>query len=614
MPERVGKYKVIGILGSGAFGTVYLASDPDLEREVALKQLAPSLAREPGFMEGFREEAAIMARLDHPNCIHVYDYFEDKTGAFLVSEYVAGASLRKLLDENGRLGPEQALGVTRGALTGLAFAHELGLVHRDVKPENLLADMEGTSKLADFGQAFFAGEVKGGERQSTGSPAYMSPEQVRGDQGDVRSDVYAAGVVLYEFLAGRPPFIGLSRVAVMKMHLERDPPELNRVNPRVPLDVSRVVGTALAKEPSDRYSSAGEFLAVLEEVARDSYGAAWLERASIAAMVATAAATAGAALAGSAAATTAVGNTAVGEAVVPPAPAPEPEPAPEPPPPPPPAPEPAPEVEAAPSPAVAAALAAADPALTPRKARRPPGVGAGIAAAVAGLLVGAGLGVISPLRSDHTAAVVTSTSPSPSATSAAPVVTEISAHFDDATSTTYYQLQGADPGASFKWGWLRKPPCGTLQADPSGLSAAYAHNGCNPVAEAAGVIGVCVTNTAGSAEYQRNARYGDGALAANDAAAAGVSGDQFSQQAGTADCATSFTGTAAAAVAPVSVPGAAASASASTVATPSASPQQGSSSSTFTAGDLVPAGASALGGLLLLAAGMLMLRRRVALP
>ena len=368
--ERLGKYEILGIVGTSVAGAVYLANDPDVDRTVAVKQLVPSLAREPGFMTGFREEAEIMARLEHPNCVHVYDYFEDETGAYIVSEHVGGASLRSLLDDSGRLEPQQALGVTRGALAGLAFAHELGLVHRDVKPENLLADREGTAKLADFGQAFFTGEVKGGERQSTGAPAYMSPEQVRGDQGDVRSDVYATGVVLYEFLAGRPPFIARSRIAVMKMHLEREPPDLNRVNPRVPVDISQMLSTALSKNPSDRYSSAGEFLAVLEEVARDTYGGPWLADASIAGLVATAAA----------------GRVVTGaeETVVDF----------DPPPPRQPGPEPGMQLEMEP------ALAAAP--------RRAAGLGVGVAAAVAGLLVGVAIGSVNRAGGASTGVLLTS--------------------------------------------------------------------------------------------------------------------------------------------------------------------------------------------------------------
>ncbi|HEY8740291.1 MAG TPA: serine/threonine-protein kinase, partial [Candidatus Dormibacteraeota bacterium] len=168
MPERLGKYRILGTLGTGASGAVFLAHDEELDRDVALKQLAPELAAKPGFLDDFRIEAEIMGRLDHPNCVRVFDFIEEGRAFYIVSEFVDGASLRRVLEDAGRLNPEQALGVTRGALSGLAHAHELGLVHRDIKPENLLADHEGTSKLADFGQAYFTGETLGGGRQSTG--------------------------------------------------------------------------------------------------------------------------------------------------------------------------------------------------------------------------------------------------------------------------------------------------------------------------------------------------------------------------------------------------------------------------------------------------------------
>jgi len=389
---HVGKYEILGILAGSTSGAVYLASDPVGDRQVVVKQLVPSLARDPGFMSGFRADVEIMFRLDHPNCVHCYDYFEDQTGAYIVSEHVAGASLRSLLDNTGRLEPQQALGVTRGALSGLAFAHELGLVHRDVKPENLLADREGTCKLTDFGQAFFTGEVVGGERQWTASPAYISPEQVRGDQGDVRSDVYSTGVLLYELLAGRPPFIALSRTAVMRMHLEREPPALNRVNPRVPVEVSRVLRIALSKDPSDRYSSAGEFLAVLEEVARDAYGGPWLESASIAGLVGRAAARRAVTGAAAEPTDTGAGNAVVegetettGDAAVEPSRSPSP----------------GPEPEAEPEPEPLPFRNSG----SRRRGAAPPGMGSGLAAAIAGLLVGAAIGTLSQLAANRATSV-----------------------------------------------------------------------------------------------------------------------------------------------------------------------------------------------------------------
>ena len=616
----MGKYTILGSIGSGASGTVFLATDPDLGRQVAIKQLSPQLAADPGFLDRFRHEATVMGKLTHPNCVQVYDFLEEKNGAYIISEYVAGASLRKILEEHGRLAPEQALAVTRGALSGLAFAHELGLVHRDVKPENLLADLEGTSKLADFGQASFTGEVAGGERQTSGSPAYMSPEQVRGESGDVRSDVYSAGAVMFEFLAGRPPFVALSPLAVMKMQLEREPPDLSRVNPRVPARLTSVVNQALSKEPQDRYHSAGEFQAVLEEVARDSYGAGWLEAGSITALVAAAAGIAVTGAAAAAAPVTAVAQT--GSVAVVPAPAPEPVPSPAPP-----APVPTPvPVPMAPAPIASPPrpLLHPHPCLHPRpgagrrrgqdEAR--PGIGKGIVAAVAGLLVGGALTVVATPSSLglFPAGAATAATASPTPTVGVPAVQSISARFDDTVGTTFYEIANAQVADTYTWGWIKKPVCGTLQADPGGVSAAFRHQGCDPVGEGRGVVGVCVSTGQASAVYQRNARFGDGAFTSQEAAAAGTSGDQFSQvdSSSTQDlCTAQFGQPEAASVTPL--PGAAFPIPSATAGeTPSPPVSTASTSpSTKVLGSL---GAGVFVGLLLTLLGLLLLRRGAPRP
>jgi hypothetical protein len=595
---QIGKYTILGTLGTGASGTVYLARDDELDRQVAVKQLAPELAAHTGFADLFRQEAEIMARLDHPNCVRVYDFVTVGPALYIVSEYVEGASLRQVLESAGRLDPEQALGVTGGALRGLAHAHELGLVHRDVKPENLLADRAGISKLADFGQAYFTGEVSGGQRQSTGSPAYMSPEQVRGDQGDLRSDVYAAGAVLYEFMSGRPPFIAISRIAVMKMHLDRDAPELSRVNPRIPARVSAAVGTALNKEPQDRYQTAGQFLAALEEVAQEAYGIDWILAGSIAGLVATvtaAAATTGATTAATASAQ--AGSAQTGAARVPAEPEP---PAPEPP-----APVPGPEAPAPTPPAEAVAETA------PQSPRRG-GVAAAVVAVLGGLLVGAALGYASPRPA---AAPAPAPAPAPSAAPAGqPAISTISAHFDEARSTTFYQVNGGSPGAGYTWGWVKNPGCGNLLADPGGLTAGYAHNGCNQVLEASGTVGVCASTAAGSVLYQRNARYGDGSLSAADAAGAGIAGDQFSKVNASSVsnfCSTVFTPPLVATVTPL--PGAASpQPSGAAAASPSSSTSTGSTAGG--SGQVPGLAAAVVGGVLVAGLGLVLLRRPQMMP
>jgi serine/threonine-protein kinase len=602
VPERVSKYRILGTLGAGATGVVYLARDDELQRDVALKALAARLVGEPGFLERFRAEAEIMARLNHPNCVRVFDYLEDDGTPYIVSELVDGATLRAILEVSGRLSPEQSLGVTRGALTGLAYAHLQGLVHRDIKPENLLADRDGVSKLADFGQAYFVAETSPEHHGSTGTAAYMSPEQVRGEQGDERSDVYAAGALMFEFMSGRPPFIALSRIAVMKMHLEREPPELSRVNPHISPTVGAVVRQALGKEPEDRYQSAAEFLAALEQVARQEFGGGWLKRASIVGLVTGAAAEA----AGMASAAPAAATSQVGHAVAsaPPPPAPDPPPPTEPPPPTAkPAPEPGP---AAISPAGAAAVATppVEEAAPPRAARRP-GIGPGLVATILGLLLGAGVAVLGPAGAP---APVPNLAASPTPGEAAQAsIADLSAHFDEARSTTLYQVVGGPPGATYSWGWIRKPLCGALDVDPGGLTAGYAHNGCNQVLEAEAVVGVCVATPSSSAVYQRNARFGDGALSAQDAAAAGVLGEQFSlvsSSSGTESCASTFAPALAATVTPLPAT------PTSSPPSPVPSPSVGARVAGTDAEQLPGLAVAAVVGAVVAGLGLLLLRRR----
>ena len=287
----VGKYQVQAELGRGSFGIVYLGYQADLDRKVAIKELAPQLAGDPAFLQTFRYEAQVMASLDHPNCVKVYDFIETGGHAFLVSEFIEGASLRRVLETAGRLSPQQALGVLKGSLMGLGYAHQRGLVHRDIKPENILADRAGVSKLADFGQSIYA-VGPGAAGGLTGSPAYMSPEQAQGGRMDARSDLYSAGAVLYEFLAGRPPFTGDSAIAVMRMHGTNPVPDPRSFNPALPAEANALVQRALAKDPAYRFQSADEFLAHLEATAVAGYGRDWERTAAISGLVAGAAAVA----------------------------------------------------------------------------------------------------------------------------------------------------------------------------------------------------------------------------------------------------------------------------------------------------------------------------------
>jgi hypothetical protein len=294
MSEGWARFQLQGTVGSGATGTVYVCYQAGLQRHVAIKELSPALTQQPMFLERFRAEVQTMARLQSPNCVRVFEFFETGGRAFLVEEFIQGSSIRRVAAAAGRLAPEQALGILTGALSGLGYAHALGLVHGDLKPSNILVDHEGVSKLVDFGQALSISGPGAEGGMAQGTPAYMSPEQVRGAGADYRSDVYSAGAVLFELLTGRPPYAGDSALAVMQMQVEAPVPDPRTVEPSLADPVARIVGRALSKDPGARQQSAAEFYTELGSAAAAAYGAGWEQRASVKALVATALAGAGA--------------------------------------------------------------------------------------------------------------------------------------------------------------------------------------------------------------------------------------------------------------------------------------------------------------------------------
>lgn len=254
------RYRVERELGRGAAATVFLARDRKHDRPVALKVLNPDLA---GTLSAkrFQREIAILARLHHPHILPLYD--SDDEGRYFVVPYVAGESLRQRLGREAQLPVEAALAITSQVADALGYAHEHGFVHRDIKPENVL--LEGQHAfVADFGIAQVL-EAAGGERLSAagvtlGTPAYMSPEQGRGSRHvDGRSDVYSLACVLYEMLAGVPPFSGRSPQAILARHAADPVPPVRTVSPDVPAGVERALVRALAKDPADRWPSAGAF-------------------------------------------------------------------------------------------------------------------------------------------------------------------------------------------------------------------------------------------------------------------------------------------------------------------------------------------------------------------
>lgn len=271
-------YEIAGQVGAGSTGVVWKAVQVTTDRTVAIKQLAPVLAADDVFRAQFRAEARLLASLTHPNVVAVYDYVEDDETPYLVEEFVNGAPLTRVVSAAGRLDARQAAGVLRGALRGLAAAHALGLVHGDISGTNILVDTEGTSKLIDFGLSAPRANV------SSGTPAYASPEAVRGEQLDARSDVYSAGCVLFELLAGSPPFGDEPNGAAPI----RDPDAAAPPCPGSDPHIAAVVARALALDPADRYPDGAAFLAALEESAERDLGGDWLTGASIATLVASA--------------------------------------------------------------------------------------------------------------------------------------------------------------------------------------------------------------------------------------------------------------------------------------------------------------------------------------
>ncbi|WP_165403958.1 Stk1 family PASTA domain-containing Ser/Thr kinase [Egicoccus halophilus] len=261
-PTRVGgRYLLRGELGRGGMATVHRAVDEVLEREVAVKLLHAHLATDPAFLDRFRREARSAAALAHPNVVAVHDWGETDDGAYLVLQLIEGPSLREVLRRRGRLSPSQALGVLAPAAAGLGSAHRAGLVHRDVKPENLLLSGDGQVHVTDFGLARAAASATStfGADVLVGSPHYLSPEAVRGRPLDPRADVYALGVVLFECLTGRPPHEGDSPFATAVAHTSQRVPPPSTLVPGIPPELDGLVVAATAHEPDERPEDATVF-------------------------------------------------------------------------------------------------------------------------------------------------------------------------------------------------------------------------------------------------------------------------------------------------------------------------------------------------------------------
>lgn len=259
--EKLGKYEIRGILGKGAMGTVYDALDPVIDRRVAIKTAArpdPSDAQAAEEFARFKREAQAAGRLTHPNIVGIFDYGETDKLAYIVMEFIDGRSLKAVLDAGERLPPAEVVRVMEGLLAGLAYSHERGVVHRDIKPANVMLTQGGAVKIADFGIARIESSSMTQAGTIMGTPAYMSPEQFMGQTVDSRTDIYSAGVVLYQLLTGERPFDG-SMTAIMHKVLNTEPPKPSDLSVNVPRAFDGVVSRAMAKRPDARFASAAAF-------------------------------------------------------------------------------------------------------------------------------------------------------------------------------------------------------------------------------------------------------------------------------------------------------------------------------------------------------------------
>lgn len=269
--EKIGKYKISGILGKGAMGIVYKALDPDIDREVAIKTVRFDLVSEDDseneeIMQRFMREAQSAGKLTHPNIITIFDVGREESLTYIVMQYIQGQSLQRLIASGDKLPTIEVVQLYDQICSALDYAHGFGIVHRDVKPGNILLDKEGKPFIVDFGVARVDTSTLTQSGTAVGTPSYMSPEQVMGKKVDNRSDIFSLGCILFELLTGRRPFEAESITTVIYKIINEEPPHLSEVKKGLPVGFGHIITKALAKDPKERYQSCKELAADLHDL------------------------------------------------------------------------------------------------------------------------------------------------------------------------------------------------------------------------------------------------------------------------------------------------------------------------------------------------------------
>src|ERR687885_1124115 len=259
------RYNVKGRIGSGGMADVYCADDAQLGREVALKVLHRRFARDREFVERFRREASAAAGLQHPNVVSVFDRGEYDGTYYIAMEYLPGRTLKEVIRDEAPIDQLRAIAFAIQILQAAAFAHRRGVIHRDFKPHNVIVGADDRLKVTDFGIARAGASEMTETGSIMGTAQYLSPEQAQGHRVSTASDLYSIGVIVYEMLAGRVPFSGESAVSIALKHVSEPPPRLRDLRPDVHPRLEQAVGRALLKDPAQRYASADEFIAALEQ-------------------------------------------------------------------------------------------------------------------------------------------------------------------------------------------------------------------------------------------------------------------------------------------------------------------------------------------------------------